>query len=45
MLERIMGNALQDIIDTADCNAETNFTKSDGSQGILGWALGTGVWA
>ena len=29
---------IQDLIDEADCNAEANFVKSDGSLGILGWA-------
>ena len=29
---------IQDLIDEADCNAEANFTKSDGSRGVLGWA-------
>ena len=29
---------LQDLIDTADCNAEVNFTRTNGSQSVLGWA-------
>lgn len=37
-LKVLTDETMQDLIDKADCNANVNFIKSDGSLGILGWA-------